>query len=250
MSVQSVERTFSIIEYLSADSKPQVLASIAKACGLAPATTHRLLETLRELGYVKSEPGGYYLLTPKLFSLTSNAVTNSSLIAIARPHLEDLSSRVNESVHLVLREGCDVLYVYKVVKSLGSIQMASHIGMRIPMYRTATGKAIMSTLSQEEVQQIFLESDIRSVTQNTITTIDELLQCLEMTRKLGYSTDIEENELGITCIAMPLGRAGTKAKYAFSISSLSSRMSSERLLNLAEEMRMTQMNILSELVTV
>ncbi len=250
MSVQSVERTFSIIEYLSTDSRPQVLASIARACGLAPATAHRLLETLREMGYVKSEPGGFYLLTPKLFALTSNAVTNTSLLAIARPHLEELSSRVNESVHLVLRDGCDVIYVYKVVKSLGSIQMASHIGMRIPMYRTATGKAIMSTLPEEEVRQIFAQSDVRPVTQNTITSVDELCQCLETTRRLGYSTDNEENETGITCIAMPLGKPEKGARYAFSISSLSSRMLPERILELAEEMRVTQTHILSELVEV
>ena len=75
MSVQSVERTFAIIEFLCAKSKPQQLAAISKACGLAPATTHRLLETICVLGYAKSEIGGFYSLTPKLFSITSYIMT-------------------------------------------------------------------------------------------------------------------------------------------------------------------------------
>lgn len=250
MSVQSVERTFSIIEYLSSKAEPQQLAAIGKACGLAPATTHRLLETLCGLGYVKNENSGTYTLTPKLFSITSNRFTDNTLISIAKPYLEELSNLVNESVHLVLRDGCDVVYVYKVVKTIGSIQMASHIGMRIPMYRTAVGKAILSTLPDQEVRQIFQDSDIHSVTKNTITNIDELLRCLEITREQGYGLDNEENEMGITCIAMPLGHSGKSARYAFSISSLTPRMMPERLSNLAVEIKKTQQKILSDLIPI
>lgn len=250
MSVQSVERTFAIIEFLCAKSKPQQLAVISKACGLAPATTHRLLETICGMGYAKCEIGGFYSLTPKLFSITSNILTENTLIAIAKPHLEELSSLVNESVHLVLRDGCDVVYVYKVVKAIGSIQMASHIGMRVPMYRTAVGKAILSTMPEQEVRHIFQESDIRPVTEKTITTIDELLRRLEIARGLGYSMDNEENEIGITCIAMPLSKPKETARYAFSISSLTSRMSPERVDQLAEEIKRTQAHILSELVSI
>lgn len=250
MSVQSVERTFTIIEFLCAEPKPQQLAVISKACGLAPATTHRLLETICTLGYAKSEVGGFYSLTPKLFSLTSNILTENTLISIAKPYLEKLSDLVNESVHLVLRDGCDVVYVYKVVKSIGSIQMASHIGMRAPMYRTAVGKAILSTMPEQEVRQIFEASDVRPVTKNTITSIEALLQRLDTARTVGYSMDNEENEIGITCIAMPLNKPQEVARYAFSISSLTPRMSPERLEILAKEIKKTQGNILSELVSI
>ena len=51
----------------------------------------------------------------------------------------------------------------------------------------------------------------------TITTIDELLRRLEIARGLGYSMDNEENEIGITCIAMPLSKPKETARYAFSI---------------------------------
>lgn len=250
MSVQSVERTFAIIELLSAESKPQQLSSIAKACMLPPATAHRLLDTLCKFGYVKNDIGGFYSLTPRLFSITSNSVIGTSLISVAKPHLDELSDLVNESVHLVLRDDCDIVYVYKVVKSIGSLQMASHIGMRLPMYTTAAGKAILSTLPEPEVRRIFNKSAIRPVTENTITNIDDLLQSLSVTQKLGYSLDNEENEIGITCIAMPLGKGPDGAKYAFSISSLTRRMQADRLNELEKIMKKTQTNILSELVSI
>lgn len=250
MSVQSVERTFAIIEFLADHTKPQQLAVIAKACGLAPATTHRLLETISELGYVKGEIGGFYSLTPRLFSMTSKSLTDNTLVSIAKPHLDDLSDLAGESVHLVLRDGCDVIYIYKALKSIGSLQMASHIGKRVPMYRTAVGKAILSTLPQTEIRQIFQKSDIRPITPNTITTIEGLLEHLDISREQGYFIDNEENEIGITCIALPLGKPQDGIRYAFSISSLTARMTPERLKELAKAMKRTQDSILKELVSI
>ena len=62
--------------------------------------------------------------------------------------------------------------------------------------------------------------------------------------------DNEENEIGITCIAMPLSKPQEAARYAFSISSLTSRMSPDRVAKLAEAIKKTQENILSELVLI
>lgn len=248
MSVQSVERTFSIIEFLSRNAAPQPLSTIARACELPPATTHRLLDTLVNLGYIHSGVGGFYSMTPKLFSMSSNVLTNNNVMTYIRPHLQSLSDLVNESVHLVMRENTNVVYVDKVVKSIGTIQMSSHIGMKLPMYCTASGKAILSALSDSEVSDIFNKSSVHSITPNTITSLDCFLEDLQRVRQNGYAIDHEENELGITCIAMPLGKLSDDNTYAFSVSSLSARMGSERLAELAVFMRNTQSNILKKLI--
>ena len=248
MSVQSIERMFSIIEFLSSASSPVPLSIISQRCQLAPTTTHRLLQTLCDLGYAKSDIGGFYSLTAKLGTLVSQSFTNNSLISVAKPHLDELSDLVNETVHLVRQENDDTICVYNEVKAIGSFQVASYIGKRIPMYQTAAGKAILSAMPEAKVRQILWESNTDSTDKNTTTNADLLLSKLEMCRKLGYSIDEEDNEIGITSIGMPLGTFEDDNLYAFSISSLSSRMSPERVQYLINMMEKTKANILHQFI--
>lgn len=247
MSVQSVERTFTIISYLSSKPKPQSLSAVANACNLPPATAFRLLKTLIDLGYACNENGGFYSLTPKLFSMTSSVVANNSVISYIKPHLVRLSEKANESVHLVMQDGNDILYVDKVAKNPESVNMASYIGMRLPMYCTAAGKALLSTLSNDEITRIFNCSDVHKITPNTITTLDGLLANLEQAAQKGYCIDREENEVGITCIAVAIGKAPDGKKYAFSVSSLTARMEEERIEELSVIMHDTLSHIIKEL---
>ena len=246
--IKSIDRCFSVLEYLSTSAKALPLKQIASACDLPVATTHRFLDSLISLGYVAHEIGGYYKLTYKLLEVASRNVSRSSLISIAKPHLDKLSERLHESVHLVVRDNTDILYVYKVTQIIGSIQMASRIGMRLPMYRTAVGKAILSTLSDSEIKEIFEESEIIKVTDNTVTTIEALMAQIHKTRITGYAFDDEENEKGILCIGTTLGRAGDAINYAFSVSSLKSRMTPERIEEISSAIMETKSTIEAQLL--
>ena len=147
-SIQCVERTFKLLELLAQSANPLSLKEISAKCNLALPTAHRLLNNLCSLKYVIHERGGYYRVSLKLYELANQTAPRSSLIAIAKPYIDELSSSLGESVHLVVRDENDVVYVYKVTQPIGSIQMASKIGMRLPMYRCATGKAIMRLLAK------------------------------------------------------------------------------------------------------
>ena len=151
--IQSVARVFAIIEHLSNSPKAQPLKVIASSCAIPPPTAHRFLNNLCSLGYVIREDDGRYKLSYKLFEISSKALNQSSVISIAKPYLDDMSERLGESVHLVVKNGNDVVYVYKITHAIGSIQMASKIGMRLPMYRCATGKAIMESPSRRNGRQ-------------------------------------------------------------------------------------------------
>lgn len=225
IEIHSVVKTFAIIEYLSAYSEPQLLKTIADRCSLPPSTAHRLLSNLCALGYVCNNGGGQYRLTYKLFELSSKAVAKSSLIAIAKPHLDALSEQLKESVHLVVREGSDTVYIYKVTHSVGSIQLASRIGMRIPMHRTAVGKAILSTMGDDAVRTLLSACDLTPMTRHSLTSLDDIMLEIEKTRAIGYAVDDEENEDGVLCFANAIGAAGQEASYAFSVSTIKSFVS-------------------------
>ena len=84
--------------------------------------------------------------------------------------------------------------------------------------------ALMSTMSQEEVKEIWDKSEVVRYTPTTITAFPELLKELENTRNRGYAIDNEEHESGISCIADVIRDADNKVVAAISISTLAARM--------------------------
>lgn len=234
--IQSVARTFTIIEYLSKSARAMSLKEISTACSLPLTTTHRLLNSLCSLDYATNESNGHYRLSYKLFEVSSKIVSQTNLISIAKPILDDLSERLGESVHLVVRSGNNIVYVYKVVCAIGSIQMASRIGMTLPMYRCAVGKVILSTLDDAEIIDIFNSSEIVATGPNTIVNLEKFLEEINRIRQLGYAVDDEENEKGIKCVAVSLACKSENASYAFSVSSIKSRLPEPRVRKIAEIM--------------
>lgn len=231
--VQSASRIFSILELL-AEKESLTLGEIAAACDLHKATAHRLLLSLICMGYVKKlSTGGRYTLTLKLLELSAKLLRGNDMIARCRPHLEELSNAVQETVHLVRSEGGEIVYIDKVEYTENSVRLVSQVGSRRPMYCTGVGKAILSLLDDRAVEDIFAASQIVAITDKTITDLSVLKRKIAEARAWGYSLDEEENELGVRCIAAAIGRV-EEEYYAFSVSGPISRMTYNRLEEIAK----------------
>ena len=245
--VQSAERIFQVLEML-AEHGEMGLMEISTELGLHKSTVHRLLMSLIYMGYAKQdETTQKYMLSYKIVSMAGKILERTDILQIAKPYMERLSDISGEAVHLVQREGNNILYIYKIEAKVGTIRMVSHVGMVHPMYCSGVGKAIMATLPEKEVKQIWNESIIEKKTDKTITDIDEMMQVLEEVRKNGYALDDEENEEGVRCIAACLHGYSKEVKYAFSISGPVSRMTRERVEELAVDVRKVQEELSREL---
>ena len=245
--VQSAERIFQVLEML-ADNGEMGLMEISAALGLHKSTVHRLLMSLIYMGYAKQDEATQkYMLTYKLVNMAGKILDRTDILQIARPYMERLSDISGETVHLVQREGNHILYIYKIEAKVGSIRMVSHVGMVHPMYCSGVGKAIMATLPEKEVKQIWNESGIEKKTDKTIVRFEEMIKALEEVRKCGYALDDEENEEGVRCIAASLRGYGKTVKYAFSISGPVSRMTKERVEELSVDVKRVQSELSKEL---
>ena len=245
--VQSAERIFQVLEML-ADNGEMGLMEISAALGLHKSTVHRLLMSLIYMGYAKQDEATQkYMLTYKLVNMAGKILDRTDILQIARPYMERLSDISGETVHLVQREGNHILYIYKIEAKVGSIRMVSHVGMVHPMYCSGVGKAIMATLPEKEVKQIWNESVIEKKTDKTIVRLEEMIKALEEVRKCGYALDDEENEEGVRCIASSLRGYGKTVKYAFSISGPVSRMTKERVEELSVDVKRVQSELSKEL---
>ena len=228
--VQSLDRAFDLLELLCKSPNGMAIHQLSEITGLHKSTVHRLLAAMASRGYVRRDPeSAVYRAGMRLCELSEYIQENLDVVARAREPMERLSRTTGETVHLVAREGAEIVYVYKVESIHGAIRMVSRIGMRRPLYCTGVGKAILATWPDEEARALWRASDVRPWTPYTIVDEAAFFQELAQVRRLGYAMDNEENELGVRCIAAAIPDYRGRASYAISVSAPLTRMSDERI---------------------
>lgn len=201
-SIQSIDRAFSIIEALSNNPRGLSLTELSKEVSLHKTTTLRILSALINNGYVsKNDELKKYILTLKCFEVGSAIVTSTNVLSVAEPYLAQLSELSGEVIHLALRDNNDIVFVYKEDSTDNFVRMGSRIGLRSPMYCTGVGKAILASLSNNEILKVWRSTNIIRYTENTITSFDAFMDDVQLTRSRGYAIDNEEQEIGVRCIA-------------------------------------------------
>lgn len=226
--VRSVVKIFSLLEIL-AKEKELGVTEISKEIKIHKSTAYRFLTTLKELGYVRQNPGNEkYSLSLRLFELGSEVVARLSIREEARPVMEELAEQTKETIHLATLDRGEVVYIDKI-DSPQTIRMYSRIGRRAPAYCTGIGKALLAWSSPETVEQLLAKGPLHQFTKNTIVEPVQLRAELQMIREKGYAIDNEEHEAGVCCVAAPIHGMDGKVTTALSVSIPSLRFQKKRL---------------------
>lgn len=227
--VQSIERAFGIIEELSSFSRGLHLSDLSSRLNLHPSTVHRLLNTLSSLGYVqKDSSSGKYRLTLRLFEIGSRLVGSANIVTLAKPSLDRLADLTGETIHLVVPEETEVVYLYKSNPS-ANITMGSTVGLHNPMYCTGVGKAILAHWDEADIEKMWKRTEIIQYTSHTITNYSDLIKELSAIRQKHYAIDNEEHEYGVKCIAAPIIDIHNNAIAAVSISAPAVRITEDKI---------------------
>jgi len=219
--VQTIERAYSILDILGESSQGIALRELSAKIKLPKGTTHRLLSSLSYFGFVRQDPKTRnYFLGLKLVELGQVLLNQLDLRKEAEPFLRDLAERTKETVHLVILDRNEIVYIDKVEadQNQSGLRMASRVGLRNPAHSCAVGKVLLSYLSVEEVDRVIKEKGLAKRTENTITDPIQLMEHLKVVRAQGYAIDDEENEKGVRCVATPIFNEAGKAVAAISIS--------------------------------
>ena len=204
MIVQSVERTFDILEVLSREKDGLGLTDIGKKVGLHKSTVFRLLSSLAGKGYIEKNPKTVnYRLSVKFVELCSTFLNNLELKTEALPFLKKLASLTTQAVYFAILDGWEAIYIEKV-ETFESIRKYNIIGKRAPSYCTALGKSLLTGLNEDEIRERFQGVKLTAITSNTITGLERLIQEVDLVRERGWSEDNEEYEEGLRCIASPI----------------------------------------------
>ncbi|CAN5250377.1 IclR family transcriptional regulator [soil metagenome] len=197
---QSVtSRALRVLAAFEHTGAPLSLADIVAETGLPRSTVHRMLGELEEWGAVQRDAHGRYQVGLRLWELGQHA--GVKLRDVARPYLQDLFGLIQDTVHIAIREGSEVLYIDRVYGSR-RVPQASRVGGRLPVHATAVGKVILA-FEEQWVRDAVLDSPLERRTARTETDPAVLRRELETIRHRGYAITSEEVRVGSCSLAVP-----------------------------------------------
>jgi IclR family acetate operon transcriptional repressor len=230
--VQSVDRVFGLLEHLADGDGSLTLSELAARSALPMPTIHRLIRFLVSQGYVRQDPAKRYTIGPRMIWLGEAA--SRMLGSWATPVLTRLVDEFGETTNMAMLEGDGVIYVAQV-PSPRAMRMFTEVGRFVMPHCTGVGKAIMSTMSDDEVTALLQRTGMPARTEHTISSVEAMLAELASIREAGYAVDDGEQELGVRCVAVPVPDLPFRA--AISVSGPDSRVTADQVEHIAPAAR-------------
>ncbi|KDC58945.1 IclR family transcriptional regulator [Bordetella bronchiseptica] len=225
--VAALARGLTLLAAFSEGRPAMTLPELAEATGLTKSAAQRFAHTLWTLGYLRKNPDSKkFSLSPQSLQLGMQYAQTSPLVLGGNPFLHSLNRTSQETCSLAEPDGLDMVYVARFATHK---QMFVHmpVGMRIPMYCAAAGRAVLARLEPDRARRLLQQSPRAARTATTLTDLDALMAELAFTREHGYARSNGEYYPGdITISAAVLDNAGTPAG-SVNISVPSSRWSFE-----------------------
>ena len=226
-TAKTVQKALRLLEILG-EKQPTRPSELVQLLELSRSNVHRLLATLREMGYVEKDFDSRYRLSFKVFMLGNTVLGRNHLSDIAHPYMVRLAEISQENVNLALMYEQRVLYIDKI-ENPHYLKLDQPIGKSDPLHCTALGKVLLSGLSDHELEVFLRSNNLVPYTKKTITDPEVLVDAVRSVRKKGYATDLEELRDGIHCIGVPIRDHTDKVAAAISISGPTVRLTKQKM---------------------
>lgn len=195
----TLHRGFAILELLNEATQPLTSREIADAIQVNDSTVHRLLQTLRELGYVCRNGAKRYHSSPKSFLPLSIYHPLNLLRREAFEPLRGLREQFGLSASFIVFVGTERL-VLDVSGVTGMLTPYYDTYLKSPVHASASGKLLLQSLSPKSRAELLGAGPYRAYTPKTITDPDVLSRELDESARRGYSANLDENFVGISAI--------------------------------------------------
>ncbi len=224
--IKSLSKALTVLEFLGHYPNGVSLQKVSEGTGFNKSSVHRILATFEASGYVAQMCSGKeYRLTMKLVQL-GHAAINSDVTGTVKPYLSELLDDVNETVNFLSFDADNIIFKDKFEPVNSALRTRTYVGLHSPMYCSAAGKCYLA-FSSDAVRETYWQrnvSTMKPLTENTILDKSQFFDVLDKIKARGYALDDEENEAGISCVAVPIFDKNKSPVYAVSVSSLTPKM--------------------------
>jgi DNA-binding IclR family transcriptional regulator len=239
--IQVLARAFAMLENLSASREGAYLTELAAAVDVPLSTAHNILTTLMALGYVEQDQASTrYFCGPKVIQLRNRFWDTSSFYPSAQREVVNLTAATGETCHLSQLVGRQIVILFTQEAS-NRLVVRSNTGkaaMSATFHASATGKAYLSTMSDEEIAQLLAAEPLGCFTASTITSLRDLHTEIQSVRERGYAANLGEEHPDVYGVAAPIRGAGER-KMALTVEIAAPRASQENLQRIAQRLMST-----------
>lgn len=199
----------------------------AERAGITRTAARRHLLTLAHLGYLESD-GRYFWLSPKVLRLSGSYLASARLPRVVQPSLHRLAAQTSLSYSCVVRDGPEVVIVARsAVQEQGERLLLAHglhLGSRLPAHATSTGRVLLAALPPPELAQWLQDHALPKLTAHTVNTAQALQAVLGEVRAQDYCLALEEHELAVQALAVPLRNMAGQTVAALNVVTSPRRM--------------------------
>ncbi|MEY4284715.1 MAG: IclR family transcriptional regulator [Betaproteobacteria bacterium] len=235
-----LERTLAILELLAQHGEGLELVQVADRLGIPKSAVHRLLASLMHTGYVRQVKGhGQYLLTTKLVSMGLSYLSQSGIVDVAQPLLNQLAERSGELVRLSVVDGERLTWVARAQGARQGLRYDPDMGSDARLSCSSSGWAWLSTLDDNQALALLAHQGLGSPSDfgpNAPTSLQAVMAEVQATRERGYSITVDTYTLGLSAISAPVRFAGQAAFGVVTIAGPSVRLDAPRMAELAPDL--------------
>ncbi|MEO0751366.1 MAG: IclR family transcriptional regulator [Pseudomonadota bacterium] len=227
-TLQALDRALTVLVRVSQGDSP-TLSDLAREMEVPTATTHRILTTLQNHGFVSfDEARQEWRIGVEAYRTGAAFLSGNSVIEIGQSFLRKLMRTTGETANLAVPDTGHMVFVGQV-EAANPIRAFFPPGTRTSMHASGTGKAILAAMSDAALDRVLSAMTLEGYTQHTRATRETLLRDLDQIRARGWSHDHEERHVGMSCIGAAIYDAGGTPHAGISVSGPSSRFSGDRL---------------------
>jgi DNA-binding IclR family transcriptional regulator len=236
--MKSINKTLDVLEvFLTAKENRLRLLEIARLAGINKSTANRIVSDLTKRDYLQqAAKRGKYSLGPKIAQFSRRMDKRMHIGGVSRPHLIRLSKTVRECVLLTSLDG-DEAIINEVIDSAHVLKVEPVVGVDIPLYCTAQGKAILAYMKEPELEKYLRDVSFRKLTENTITSASKLRAQLVEVSRGNCAYEDEEQYLGLRNVAVAIRVANSEVRASVGVLGPSVRLTMEGMKEMVPEIQ-------------
>ena len=218
---RTTERSVQILQIIAKSNEGMEMDEICERLSIPRTSCYDILVTLVHLGMLEVNTGvkRSYKIGLNAYRIGMSYMNNRNISEIIAPALKELSKELQKTCFFGVLEGDKIVYISKFEPENPIITTAT-IGTKNPIYNTSLGKAILSSMSAEEIKDILSGIELKQATRFTITDREELIKNIELVRVRGFALDERELEEHMECVGVPIFDEKKECIGAISASSL------------------------------
>jgi DNA-binding IclR family transcriptional regulator len=229
-----------VLDLLARRGMPMATMEIAETLSMPKSTTHHLLNVMRERRFVSYWPDQRaWTLGVSAFEVGASYMRSGPLHRAGQRYMLALTTATNETSHLAVLQGTDVIYLDKREPLTPGVRLVTEVGSRLPAHLTAVGRAILSRLDVEQLSTMYDGYSWQSRTGEGPTSLSDLRDVLTGVRDNGFAYERGTTTAGIDCIASPVLTRDRRAVAALGVAYMSATKTEEQAAEMAKTVAAT-----------